>query len=103
MAQEGAAITLTPADLAAMRAEVERGDPPTPGQVMALVDEIARLQAALEESDEALRQSVSVQSHYAGLLNMHDGGKRIVFDNAEQWVNRLRAIHVANELRKDRP
>lgn len=43
-------MTITPADLAAMRAEVERGDPPTPGQVMALLDEIARLQAALAKT-----------------------------------------------------
>lgn len=37
----------------------------------------------------ALRESVKLQAHYANLLNMHDGGKRIVFKSAEEWIERL--------------
>ena len=38
---------------------------------------------------EALTESVKLQSHYASLLNMHDGGQRIQFANAEAWLARL--------------
>jgi hypothetical protein len=43
--------------------------------------EIARL-------TNALRESVRLQSHYATLLNTHDGGKRMRF-SAESWIARL--------------
>lgn len=45
-------------------------------------EEIRDLWAALEES-------VKLQTHYAGLLNMHDGGKRLGFADAHAWVDRL--------------
>jgi hypothetical protein len=38
----------------------------------------------------ALEESVKLQSHYATLLNMHDGGERITFTDAEAWLTRLR-------------
>lgn len=41
---------------------------------------------------KALDESVSLQSHYAGLLNMHDGGKRLQFATAQDWLGRLRDI-----------
>jgi len=41
---------------------------------------------------EALEKSVSLQSHYASLLNMHDGGERIGFKNAEAWIARLEEV-----------
>ena len=40
----------------------------------------------------ALHESVKLQSHYAELLNMHDGGERIVFQSAKSWIERLREI-----------
>jgi len=50
----------------------------------------------LEEAKEeirdlwtALEHSVQLQSHYAGLLNQYDGGKRISFPDAMAWVDRL--------------
>ena len=45
-------------------------------------DEIRDLWAALEES-------VKLQSHYASLLNMHDGGERKGFADAQARVDRL--------------
>lgn len=49
--------------------------------------EIAALESALEES-------VKLQSHYAELLNMYDGGKRMTF-TATSWLARLKgANHV---------
>jgi hypothetical protein len=45
-------------------------------------EEIRDLWAALEES-------VKLQSHYAGLLNVYDGGERKPFANAQAWVDRL--------------
>ena len=44
------------------------------------------------ETMEALGESVKLQAHYAKLLNMHDGGERIAFDSAEQWIARLREL-----------
>lgn len=38
---------------------------------------------------EALKESVKLQSHYAELLNMYDGGERIIFNNADNWIKRL--------------
>lgn len=38
----------------------------------------------------ALRESVKLQAHYAGLLNQWDGGKRMIFESAEEWIARLR-------------
>jgi hypothetical protein len=46
----------------------------------------------IDELRDALEKSVSLQSHYADLLNMHDGGKRIVFKNADEWLERIRKL-----------
>ena len=40
----------------------------------------------------ALEESVRLQAHYAALLNQYDGGKRIVFASADEWIARLRAL-----------
>jgi hypothetical protein len=37
----------------------------------------------------ALEESVRLQSHYAGLLNAYDGGHRIEFADAADWLRRL--------------
>ena len=38
---------------------------------------------------EALIESVKLQSHYAGILNNYDGGKRLQFDCPAHWIQRL--------------
>lgn len=38
---------------------------------------------------EAIDKSVQLQSHYAGLLNLHDGGGRRQFEDAHSWLVRL--------------
>jgi hypothetical protein len=43
----------------------------------------------------ALEESVKLQSHYAYLLNMYDGGERTLFKNADAWLKRL------NEMRME--
>jgi hypothetical protein len=43
----------------------------------------------------ALDESVNLQSHYAGLLNMHDGGQRMQFASGDEWLARL--IELAKE------
>ena len=48
-------------------------------------DRIADLLGALEEL-------VKLQAHYAKLLNMQDGGQRIAFESAEQWLARLKEL-----------
>jgi hypothetical protein len=37
----------------------------------------------------ALDESIRLQSHYARLLNMYDGGKRLEFSNSGEWIERL--------------
>lgn len=56
--------------------------------VLALVDkheDDVTIQAALDAS-------VSLQSHYATLLNGWDGGKRLTFDSSADWLERLAKI-----------
>jgi hypothetical protein len=55
--------------------------------------EVVRLELAgppLTEAMTALAESVKLQAHYATLLNMHDGGKRLIFPTVESWLDRLR-------------
>jgi hypothetical protein len=40
----------------------------------------------------ALAKSVKLQSHYARLLNLHDAGERMTFDNPSAWIRRLREM-----------
>lgn len=44
----------------------------------------------MAELELALELLVKLQSHYAKLLNMHDGGKRHAFANRQEWIERLR-------------
>jgi hypothetical protein len=45
----------------------------------------------IDELRSALEESVKLQSFYAQLLNQYDGGMRLKFANAEEWITRLRA------------
>lgn len=49
-------------------------------------------EATREQLEVALRDSVEMQRHYAELLNMHDGGERMIFKNANAWLTRLEEI-----------
>lgn len=49
------------------------------------VDELLQVLIALEES-------LKLQTHYAKLLNMHDGGKRIGFETVDAWLERLEEV-----------
>jgi hypothetical protein len=40
----------------------------------------------------ALEELVTLSTHYAELLNMHDGGARRGFVNADKWIARLKEI-----------
>jgi len=42
--------------------------------------------------EDALYRSLRLQSHYAELLNMHDGGKRIGFASVHAWLARLKEL-----------
>lgn len=44
----------------------------------------------IEELRAALDASVKLQSHYAELLNMYDGGERMTFKDGYEWVARLK-------------
>lgn len=47
-----------------------------------------------DEVYAALETSVRLQSHYAFLLNQYDGGRRLTFASAAEWIERLRAVRV---------
>lgn len=40
----------------------------------------------------ALEESIKFQSHYAELLNMSNIGYRLIFANAQEWIDRLRSL-----------
>jgi len=63
----------------------------------AIAEQMRRDREDAERQAEALDESVKLQSHYAALLNMHDGGKRMVFANSEEWMNRLKSIDSARK------
>jgi len=42
--------------------------------------------------ENALEESVKLQSHYAKLLNGYDGGTRFVFANGDAWLARLKEL-----------
>ena len=42
-----------------------------------------------EQLELALEKSVKLQSHYAYLLNMYDGGGRMTFESGKDWMSRL--------------
>lgn len=44
------------------------------------------------ELRKALEESVKLQSHYAQLLNMHDGGSRMEFKTAYDWMICLKEV-----------
>jgi len=46
----------------------------------------------------ALVESVKLQSHYAKLLNQHDGGERMQFENVAEWIERLRKVGTLPEV-----
>jgi len=50
------------------------------------------MRVGYEELEYALEESVKLQSHYAELLNMYDGGKRLVFKDVNEWIVRLRQL-----------
>lgn len=53
-------------------------------------DAAERIAKAFPDLAKALEESVKLQTHYAELLNMHDGGERIGFESADAWIDRLR-------------
>ncbi len=66
---------------------------PIPGPTAdALARELRAAASRLREIGAALEKSVKLQSHYAFLLNAHDGGRRLHFPDAEAWLARLREI-----------
>jgi hypothetical protein len=52
----------------------------------------AQAKERIDELQSALARSVRLQSHYAWLLNGYDGGKRLQFANASEWLERLRML-----------
>ena len=52
-----------------------------------------RLRMELARIRYALDQSVKLQSHYAELLNLHDGGARRPFADGAAWIARLDEIN----------
>jgi hypothetical protein len=51
----------------------------------------------------ALEESLTLQSHYAYLLNAYDGGERIGFTSAAKWIGALSSLASAPSDRKGDP
>jgi hypothetical protein len=68
-----------------------------PHLVAEVIDEAYALGVSSERARQqglrtALHESVKLQSHYAELLNMHDGGARIAFKDVDEWLARLKEL-----------
>ena len=50
--------------------------------------------ASAHELMLALSESVKLQSLYALLLNMHDGGERLQFSCVAEWIERLKKVGI---------
>lgn len=55
------------------------------------------MKISYDELEHALQESVKLQAHYAELLNMHDGGQRIIFRNVNEFLARLRKLSGKDE------
>ena len=53
-----------------------------------------------DELYKALEESVKLQSHYANLLNFHDGGSRMEFVSVLDWIVRLRFLKIKENANK---
>jgi hypothetical protein len=82
---------------------------PNDGQPMRRVTWKEAYEACANNQHEimlALIESLELQSHYAVLLNMHDGGERKTFSSVATWIERLREcgkiplVHHADSERK---
>ena len=58
------------------------------------------VEAASVRLETALEESVSLQSHYAGLLNGYDGGTRKQFSCAQEWLDILAELKITNPFPK---
>lgn len=50
---------------------------------------IKKQEQVIDGLTTALKESLKLQSHYAGLLNIYDGGQRLQFDTISGWLERL--------------
>jgi hypothetical protein len=83
-----------PAIAAAMKVWLDRSSIGDRRKIIALFNAML-LKAPPPEVGElrqALAESLKLQSHYADLLNMHDGGERMQFQTVAAWLERLRSL-----------
>jgi hypothetical protein len=66
-----------------------------------LSEKVDRLESQLQTLQDALEKSVKLQSHYAELLNMHDGGERLQFADADAWIKRLNDLCLGSQASKN--
>jgi len=66
-----------------------RGRPPIGKRAMTSAERSRRMKEKLRA---ALEESVRLQSHYAGLLNRCDGGERLQFGSASEWIEQLKRL-----------
>jgi hypothetical protein len=52
-----------------------------------------KLKKECDDLKICLEESLKLQSHYAELLNMFDGGERKTF-NKETWIERLKELDI---------
>lgn len=58
----------------------------------AVGQKMADMERNEEALNHALEESLKLQSHYARLLNMHDGGERRQFDTPREWMDRISEV-----------
>jgi hypothetical protein len=66
-----------------------------------MADEEQRLKHNYMQTIIALKESLKLQIHYAELLNMHDGGRRRIFNTIDDWLDRLVETGIIKPLKKE--
>jgi len=57
-----------------------------------MADKLVQHENHIDKLENALFESLKLQSHYADLLNMYDGGKRLQFKTIDEWIQRLESL-----------
>jgi len=54
-----------------------------------MADKLVQHENHIDKLENALFESLKLQSYYADLLNMYDNGKRLQFKTIGDWLKRL--------------
>lgn len=63
-------------------------------EIATLKEQVRELEAEKKRIRKSLEECLKLQNHYASLLNLYDGGSRLTFRSAQEWINRLQELGI---------